>query len=38
MASYGPTSSVRPGDLTELAFTGDLEELGWKGAPMAILI
>ena len=25
------TSSVHPGDLTNLAFEGDLSELGWKG-------
>jgi hypothetical protein len=24
-------SSVQLGDLTDLAFTGDLSELGWKG-------
>jgi hypothetical protein len=25
------TSSVRPGDLSEQAFLGDLSELGWQG-------
>ena len=25
------TSSVGPGDLTALAFKGDLSELGWRG-------
>ena len=28
---YGASSSVQLGDLTELAFSGDLSELGWKG-------
>jgi hypothetical protein len=28
---YGPTSSVKPGDLTDQAFAGDLADLGWQG-------
>eukprot|EP01048_Picozoa_sp_COSAG05_P002728 COSAG05_NODE_117_length_17936_cov_137.220945_7_plen_344_part_00 len=29
--AYGPASSVVPGDLTAEAFSGDLQELGWRG-------
>ena len=29
--TYGATSSVLSGDLTDQAFSGDLADLGWKG-------